>query len=552
MVSQQVGYQVGDFFVQVQSGQNKMVAFTQQATQLAGLLPGLGGAVVGISLSLIGMAYQMNKATSSTASLAKNVEELSKLLKDFQDASKAIGDASDNFGVFADYTKDALINLREISRIKLDESIKGILGGDIKRGMGLVGGKIQEVMTSGQALQIKEFLGGDNRSAGKANREVSQFATARSAFAGAEGTQQQLVAAQKLSDVFVSIVGDYGDMNAEQKDFYASLQNVIIEIAKLGKSIPNPQKAYVDSLTAALKLQTAQDDYNRSVEQAVKLYGRVRQQAKDLADKEQESYNNKLKIGLALYTNLRLQAKQLADKDQESSNNKIQTGIALYVGLRQQAKDLADKEQESYNNKLITGIALYTNLRLQAKGLADEIQRAADAAIDPKAFKFAGMMQQYVRSRMEAPATPVSHPDKMTTEPSGTALKDLEAEFIARSNAFRLGESELSLYEQQLKIKQALGDYSKLYTEEELLGIAQRFEARAKEDQQLQDLRDRNEELANTIASSFEDSFTSIVDGTKRQLKTLSVRWPLILLSTCLKYLLCNRCYQLHWRGCWW
>jgi phage-related minor tail protein len=124
-------------------------------------------------------------------------------------------------------------------------------------------------------------------------------------------------------------------------------------------------------------------------------------------------------------------------------------------------------------------------------------------------------MQQYVRSRMEAPATPVSHPDKMTTEPSGTALKDLEAEFIARSNAFRLGESELSLYEQQLKIKQALGDYSKLYTEEELLGIAQRFEARAKEDQQLQDLRDRNEELANTIASSFEDSFTSIVDGTK-------------------------------------
>jgi archaellum biogenesis protein FlaJ (TadC family) len=38
----------------------------QQATQLAGLLPGLGGAVVGISLSLIGMAYQMNKATSST------------------------------------------------------------------------------------------------------------------------------------------------------------------------------------------------------------------------------------------------------------------------------------------------------------------------------------------------------------------------------------------------------------------------------------------------------------------------------------------------------
>jgi hypothetical protein len=41
MVSQQVGYQVGDFFVQVQSGQSALVAFGQQGTQLAGLLPGI-------------------------------------------------------------------------------------------------------------------------------------------------------------------------------------------------------------------------------------------------------------------------------------------------------------------------------------------------------------------------------------------------------------------------------------------------------------------------------------------------------------------------------
>lgn len=59
MVSQQVGYQVGDFFVQVQSGTNALTAFGQQATQLAGLLPGLAGAIVGIGISLgtaLGMA----------------------------------------------------------------------------------------------------------------------------------------------------------------------------------------------------------------------------------------------------------------------------------------------------------------------------------------------------------------------------------------------------------------------------------------------------------------------------------------------------------------
>lgn len=52
LVSQQVGYQVGDFFVQVQSGTDALVAFGQQGTQLAGLLPGLAGAILGIGLSL--------------------------------------------------------------------------------------------------------------------------------------------------------------------------------------------------------------------------------------------------------------------------------------------------------------------------------------------------------------------------------------------------------------------------------------------------------------------------------------------------------------------
>jgi hypothetical protein len=52
MYAQQVGYQVGDFFVQVQSGTSALVAFGQQGTQLAGLLPGVTGAVIGISLAV--------------------------------------------------------------------------------------------------------------------------------------------------------------------------------------------------------------------------------------------------------------------------------------------------------------------------------------------------------------------------------------------------------------------------------------------------------------------------------------------------------------------
>ena len=49
VVMQQVGYQVGDFLVQVQSGTSAFVAFGQQATQLAGILPLLGSGFMGLS-----------------------------------------------------------------------------------------------------------------------------------------------------------------------------------------------------------------------------------------------------------------------------------------------------------------------------------------------------------------------------------------------------------------------------------------------------------------------------------------------------------------------
>jgi hypothetical protein len=70
MYAQQVGYQVGDFFVQVQSGTSALVAFGQQGTQLAGLLPGVAGAVVGISLAIGTMLLRSFMDVSDAANIA--------------------------------------------------------------------------------------------------------------------------------------------------------------------------------------------------------------------------------------------------------------------------------------------------------------------------------------------------------------------------------------------------------------------------------------------------------------------------------------------------
>lgn len=75
LVIQQVGYQVSDFFVQVQSGTNVFVAFGQQATQLLGLIPGVIGAVSGISVSIATMILAFWSRSRAATEQAKKLEE---------------------------------------------------------------------------------------------------------------------------------------------------------------------------------------------------------------------------------------------------------------------------------------------------------------------------------------------------------------------------------------------------------------------------------------------------------------------------------------------
>ena len=88
MVSQQVGYQVGDFFVQVQSGTSALVAFGQQGTQLAGLIPGIGGAIIGIGLAIGTMVLrtrqQMKEAEEGIMSYGKAIKGLETMVQDLE------------------------------------------------------------------------------------------------------------------------------------------------------------------------------------------------------------------------------------------------------------------------------------------------------------------------------------------------------------------------------------------------------------------------------------------------------------------------------------
>jgi hypothetical protein len=144
MVAQQVGYQVGDFFVQIQSGTNGFVAFGQQATQLAGLLPGLAGAVVGISIAIgttLLAAWSRTKAATDEASIAtkgfeERVKSLDNTVKDWlltrEAASRGLT-VEELTGVTS--VDKALADLREAEKAVADlralTSQKGVSGGRV-------------------------------------------------------------------------------------------------------------------------------------------------------------------------------------------------------------------------------------------------------------------------------------------------------------------------------------------------------------------------------------------------------------------------------------
>ena len=88
MVAQQVGYQVGDFSVQIQSGTNAFVAFGQQATQLARLIPGVAGAILGIGISVTTAFLAYKSRTNEAIEDTKRFEEALKSLQQQTQATK--------------------------------------------------------------------------------------------------------------------------------------------------------------------------------------------------------------------------------------------------------------------------------------------------------------------------------------------------------------------------------------------------------------------------------------------------------------------------------
>lgn len=153
MATQQVGYQVGDFLVQVQSGTNWMVAFGQQATQAVGVLGIMNPSLIGIGTALgiiiplvtaVGAAWmrtseESNKTSKATKELEDRIKSIDRTLQDWlltKKASKAGLTVDELIG--AESIEDAKKKVADLTiEVKKLESAAALIGQGMAGGIDL-------------------------------------------------------------------------------------------------------------------------------------------------------------------------------------------------------------------------------------------------------------------------------------------------------------------------------------------------------------------------------------------------------------------------------
>ena len=121
VVTQQAGYQVSDFIVQIQSGTNAFVAFGQQASQLVGVLPLVAGnlglttkAAIGLSATL-GIVIPIITLFGATWLNTRNSSE--KAIEGIEEKINGLGAALDRVAgkKLTDFSKAMLSEVDKVS-----------------------------------------------------------------------------------------------------------------------------------------------------------------------------------------------------------------------------------------------------------------------------------------------------------------------------------------------------------------------------------------------------------------------------------------------------
>jgi hypothetical protein len=283
-IFQQGGYQVGDFAVQVQGGTSALTAFTQQGSQLLGILGPWGavmGAVLAVGAPLAGVIWNMVGAQDDAAESSGNLTDKLKALRESIEAVRAADSLSGvnmakEFGDMAAQAETIYAINRKIAQIRasaaLDTAARGVANElgvagvfgftpeevrELDQTIADISSRMDELnqpsnMTDSQFAAANRELGeltsrlsdlqdvrsnisdlGDalGLTAIEANEVVAQFA----AIGQAKGPEEQAEAMATLADYINGATKNLEEATDEGKEFYDQLLEATIQALNLAK-----------------------------------------------------------------------------------------------------------------------------------------------------------------------------------------------------------------------------------------------------------------------------------------------------------------------------
>tara|TARA_B100001093_G_scaffold175586_2_gene168339 strand:+ start:8068 stop:10860 length:2793 start_codon:yes stop_codon:yes gene_type:complete len=551
---QQAGYQVNDFIVQVASGQNALVAFGQQGSQLAGIF-GTGGAVVGAVIAAaaaIGnLIYQTHTATNDTRDFGEVVDDLKDSIETLVDSMEPLDlkDLGEQYGSMAGSMARMADSVRDLNAAIADSDFRASLEEYAKQSKGSIMSVAADMLGLADAAQRvidisptllaviapRAYKGyaSAGEEAGKAYAEdlAKGFGTGVSAADVEKYFQQLLVAEQSgTAGDAARIIEEFEEKIRQSTGGFTTLtmsgQRFVQKMQELREEYSQLQSA----IDGSGLLQASQ---NRSNEASAKAIAAARKKALKLqADiaKATAKIAKDQKKAQDEAANARIKAADVEYQRQKNIEDaKLLEAVRIY-------KDRIKKENEASE---IAEKLMLEGYEHQADLIAAQKEAELDAAVE--VYKKRKELQDAEADRLATFNANLS----LSRSPYGVNMGQIEGAVKIYKDSNNQGskgkksttmEGPIKALERQIELSKALFGLEGQSRREQEVYMQLKFQnqdadIKAKESQLrsiselvaeeerrtrvFEEQKKVQKEVADTIANSFGSALTSIVDGTK-------------------------------------
>lgn len=497
VVTQQAGYQIGDFLVQVQSGTNWMVAFGQQATQLVGVLPLMTGAfglsttaLIGISTGL-GIAIPLitalgavwmrtskdnDKATDSMKEAENQLKSLDKTLQDWLTTKKAA-----SVGV----TVEELLGITSIEDAQqkvdsLKETLDQLMTPTALAGVGAAGG-----------IDLARLFGGDSVEDQIRNAEDNYRAALERLF-----TLQQKQAEEELKVINEKMAAYQEEVKLKEAIFKYGEDSAAVEKIRKEQAMA--------SVDAWIKAEGVTGSFAKQIRDAA-------ESAYD-ADRAVQGMSGGFDSASSSVANMN---RLLGETVGKISGILSAIGRIGFDTIALRAEAAALKAGKSAGEARIEGEVALMQAKLGASGLPKPIAGFL-GKIGGGALRAASLEQLRLQEEISGLNKTAAGSGVGGGGGGGSKadpLAELEQEIAARQKLIGLRGEERNLQEKITDLTDRFGEVVKdpaiiqSYAER-LIALEALEEAEKKQLENLQS-------IADTLETSMSDAFTSMVDGTQ-------------------------------------